>query len=229
MHEHTLFIRFWGSKRGLFTCWSSALPTELHLQPKSCFLMYFRYIDKLMQWMLDPLLSEAGVPCCFLSVWCLPRVIYLYSGKCYGFGCYWPRNRITKDFKVMCNVLWNQVEEAQFPAKINGFWYKRSVELRPLMWLWSSWRELGQADMGVGQEWALAGDNDGLQLTDFYLMEAQGVSTLSTPINYHTANWSTKHHHGSCCFYYGLEKICNRYVQRDGWMDELMDISFQLT
>lgn len=42
--------------------------------------------------------------------------------------------------------------------------------------------------MGVGQEWPLAGDNDGLQLTDFYLMEAQGVSNLYTPMNYLTAN-----------------------------------------
>lgn len=49
------------------------------------FNVLFLYIDKQMLCMLDPLLSEAGVPCCFLSVCRLPEVIYLCSGKCYGF------------------------------------------------------------------------------------------------------------------------------------------------
>lgn len=55
----------------------------------------FLYIDKLMYWMLNPLLSEVGVPCCFLSVWCLPEVIYLvFFWKMLWIRCCWPNKRL---------------------------------------------------------------------------------------------------------------------------------------
>lgn len=126
MHDHTGYW-CWGSKWGFCVCWASTLITELHPQLNSCFLMFFFYI--LINWCIGcwihfSLKLGYHVASCQSGVFLRSSTLF-FSGKCYGFVAV----GLTKDFKVMYNVLWNQVEEAQFPARISGFWYKRSVKL----------------------------------------------------------------------------------------------------
>ena len=55
----------------------------------------------------------------------------------------------------MRSVLWNPVEETSFPARISGAPRTKGYHwLQPLVWLWTSLRAWGQADMGVEQELA---------------------------------------------------------------------------
>lgn len=95
MHDHTGYVVLGIQMRVLcvlskhFNNWATSSAQFLLLN------VLFLYTDKLMYWMLNPLLSEVGVPCCFLSVWCLPEVIYLvFFWKMLWIGCCWPHKRL---------------------------------------------------------------------------------------------------------------------------------------
>lgn len=78
MHDHTGYVVLGIQMRVLCMLGKHSINWVTSSAQFLLLNVLFLYIDKRMYWMLDPLLSKVGVPCCFLSVWCLPEVIYLF-------------------------------------------------------------------------------------------------------------------------------------------------------